>query len=112
MTPAYPKGPQKDDPLEVGDDGEKAPAGVVEGVVEKEPRQNHADEKRQEESRTRLRQLAFATGIPLRLLSGPVVGFTMGYFLDAWLGSTPWLALLFGVLGFVAGVKSLVNALK
>ncbi len=32
-----------------------------------------------------------------------VAGFLLGYWLDAWLGTTPVFMLLFGVLGFVGG---------
>jgi len=33
-----------------------------------------------------------------------VLGAWFGYLLDKWLGTSPWLFLLFFILGFVAGV--------
>jgi len=39
-----------------------------------------------------------------------MVGSAIGYGLDRWLGSTPWLFLLFFVLGFVAGVVNVVRS--
>ena len=45
------------------------------------------------------------------LVSALVVGFGIGWFLDRWLGTKPWLLLLFVVLGMVAGVLNVVRAL-
>jgi ATP synthase protein I len=39
-----------------------------------------------------------------------MVGSAIGYGLDRWLGSTPWLLLLFFVLGFIAGVVNVVRS--
>jgi len=36
----------------------------------------------------------------------------MGYFLDRWLGTEPWLLLIFTVLGIASGLLSLFRALK
>jgi F0F1-type ATP synthase assembly protein I len=33
-----------------------------------------------------------------------VMGFGCGYFLDRWLGTGPWLLLLFTLFGLVAGI--------
>lgn len=41
--------------------------------------------------------------IGLHLVSGPLVGFAMGYALDRWLGTTPWCGLAGLLLGIVAG---------
>ena len=35
-----------------------------------------------------------------------IVGGLIGYFADYWLGTKPWLLMLFLVLGFVAGVRN------
>jgi ATP synthase protein I len=35
-----------------------------------------------------------------------VLGAWFGYLLDTWLGTKPWLFLLFFVLGFVGGVMN------
>jgi ATP synthase protein I len=44
--------------------------------------------------------------IGLQLVGSTVVGLAMGYFLDKWLGTDPWLLLLFLLLGIVAGFRS------
>lgn len=38
------------------------------------------------------------------------IGFGMGWALDSWLGTRPWLMVLVGVLGFVAGVVNVYRA--
>lgn len=41
----------------------------------------------------------------LHLVSGTLVGLTMGYFLDRWLGTHPWLLIVFLLFGIAAGFK-------
>ncbi len=42
--------------------------------------------------------------IGLELVSALVVGVALGYMLDRWLGTKPWLLILFFVLGSAAGL--------
>jgi len=46
------------------------------------------------------------------LPSSIAVGLFFGWFLDRWLGTHPWLLLIFTVLGIVSGLMSLFRALK
>lgn len=39
----------------------------------------------------------------LHMVSGPAVGFGIGYGLDAWLGTNPWCGLTFLLVGVGAG---------
>ncbi|MBO4300656.1 MAG: AtpZ/AtpI family protein [Desulfovibrio sp.] len=41
--------------------------------------------------------------IGLHLVSGPIVGFAIGYGLDVWLGISPWGKLIFLFIGIGAG---------
>ncbi len=50
--------------------------------------------------------LSKAGSIGLHLVSGIIVGTAIGYFLDEWLGTHPWLLMLFMILGIVAGFKN------
>ncbi|MEI6158976.1 MAG: AtpZ/AtpI family protein, partial [Roseococcus sp.] len=43
----------------------------------------------------------------VELLSALVVGVVLGIALDRWLGTSPWLFLLFFVLGAAAGVLNI-----
>ena len=59
-----------------------------------------------------LRRLAELSSIALILPSSIAVGLFLGYLLDRWLGTAPWLLLIFTVLGIVSGLLSLFRALK
>lgn len=50
-----------------------------------------------------MRAMATNGVIGLHLVSGPIVGFAIGYGLDAWLGTGPWLKLAFFLIGILAG---------
>lgn len=50
-----------------------------------------------------LEGLATVGVIGLHMVSGPIVGVAIGYFLDEWLGTGPWLKLVFLVVGIGAG---------
>jgi ATP synthase protein I len=58
------------------------------------------------------RRLAELSSLGLILPSSIAVGLFLGYFLDRWLGTAPWLLLAFTVLGIVSGLLSLFRALK
>ncbi len=47
--------------------------------------------------------LGFAMRIGVELVAALIVGVAIGYFLDQWLGTKPWLMLLGFILGSVAG---------
>ena len=53
--------------------------------------------------RVRVR-FGFAWRVGLELVSALVVGVAIGYLLDRWLGTKPWLLILFFVLGSAAGL--------
>lgn len=62
--------------------------------------------------RPNFRKLAELSSIGLMLPSSIIVGLFFGYVLDRWLGTGPWLLLIFTVLGVVSGLLSLFRALK
>lgn len=63
-------------------------------------------------TRPNFRKLAELSSIGLLLPSSIIVGLFFGYVLDRWLGTAPWLLLIFTVLGAVSGLLSLFRALK
>jgi len=62
--------------------------------------------------RPNFRKLAELSSIGLLLPSSIIVGLVFGTFLDRWLGTAPWLLLVFTVLGVVSGLMSLFRALR
>ena len=54
--------------------------------------------------------LGFRAGV--EIFSSLVVGVGLGFLADRWLGTWPWLFLLFFVLGSVAGVLNIFRLFK
>lgn len=50
--------------------------------------------------------LSRASSIGLHMVTGTFVGGIWGYFLDDWLGTRPWLTVIFLLFGIVAGFKN------
>ena len=58
-------------------------------------------------------QKAFSYGlIGFHLVSGVVVGVLIGYYLDKFFNTSPWLTILFFFLGLVAGFKNMYTDAK
>lgn len=55
------------------------------------------------QQRDGMRAMATTGVIGLHLVSGPLVGFAIGYGLDAWLGTHPWCKIIFLLVGIGAG---------
>lgn len=50
--------------------------------------------------------LSHAGTIGLHMVSGVAVGTIIGWLLDKWLGTSPWLTGIFLIVGIVAGFKN------
>jgi ATP synthase protein I len=48
----------------------------------------------------------------IELVAGLMIGFGIGWGLDALFGTGPWLLVLFILLGFVAGVKTMLRTAR
>ena len=55
-------------------------------------------------------QAQLAWRMVIELVAGLGIGFGMGYGLDALLGTSPWLMIVFIFLGFAAGVKTMMRS--
>jgi ATP synthase protein I len=53
--------------------------------------------------------MAKAMRLSTELIGGIVVGGAIGYFLDKWLGTFPWLFILMFMLGSAAGITNVVR---
>lgn len=56
------------------------------------------------------RELAKYSALGLEMALSVVIGMGIGYYLDRWLGTEPWLMIVWIALGFAAGVRSLYRA--
>lgn len=56
--------------------------------------------------------IASASVVGLNLVSATFVGLLIGYWLDKWLDTGPWLLLVFLVLGIVAGFQNVLVEVK
>jgi ATP synthase protein I len=46
------------------------------------------------------------------LVAATVVGLVLGYWLDRWLGSAPWLTMAGTLLGIAAGYVQIIRAVR
>jgi ATP synthase protein I len=56
------------------------------------------------------RELGKYSALGLEMAISVVIGMGIGYYLDRWLGTGPWLTIVWIGLGFAAGVRSLYRA--
>ena len=50
--------------------------------------------------------------IGLHLVGSTVIGLAMGYYLDKWLETRPWLTMFFLVMGIVSGFRHVFREAK
>ncbi|MBM3295992.1 MAG: AtpZ/AtpI family protein [Candidatus Aminicenantes bacterium] len=62
--------------------------------------------------RENFRRIADLSSLGLMLPSSIAVGLFLGYLLDKWLGTGPWLLFIFLLLGIASGFLSLLRGLK
>lgn len=72
--------------------------------------------RQDDESETRRQQRGAGLGIAFRiateLVAGLVVGAGIGWLLDSWLGTRPWLMIVFFLLGAAAGMMGVFRAVS
>ena len=56
------------------------------------------------------RELGRYSALGLEMAASVLIGLAIGYYLDKWLGTGPWLMVLWVGIGFAAGVRSLYRA--
>ncbi|MEM8822693.1 MAG: AtpZ/AtpI family protein [Pseudomonadota bacterium] len=72
-------------------------------LEEKRPEEKHHMEEHYSQA-----QLAWR--MVIELVAGLGIGLGIGYGLDALLGTQPWLMVVFTLLGFAAGVKTMISS--
>ena len=57
-------------------------------------------------------KLGIAFKISCEMVAAVVVGTIIGYILDNWFGTKPWLILIFFFVGVIAGILNVVRSAK
>jgi ATP synthase protein I len=70
----------------------------------------HADPAARTSKRAYNALNASSVGLELGLSVG--IGLLIGYYMDKWLGTTPWLLLLWMVFGLIAGFRGVIRAVN
>jgi len=65
-----------------------------------------------EERRAILRAMGLMSQIAFIFVACVVIGLVIGRFLDDWLGTSPWLLLVFVLLGCVSAFKAVFDLSK
>lgn len=66
----------------------------------------------EEKDKSIYKQFFNASTVGMALVSGMLVGGAMGYFLDKWLGTAPWLLFVFLIFGIIAGIKNAIHYMR
>jgi len=56
--------------------------------------------------------LGLASMMGIHLVSGVIVGMAMGYYLDKFFDTKPWLTLIFLIFGIIAGYKNMFREMQ
>jgi F0F1-type ATP synthase assembly protein I len=79
--------------------------------LDEQPKDTKATAPGMEKAASYSRQTALAFELPFTLVGPPILGGILGYFLDHWLHTRPFLMLLLGLLGFVGGLREMLRRL-
>lgn len=63
-----------------------------------------------QDRRVFFRELGKYSALGLEMAASVLISAAIGYYLDKWLGTAPWLMVLWIGIGFAAGVRSLYRA--
>jgi ATP synthase protein I len=60
-----------------------------------------------EDKRQLMRSLSFLSSIGISMVAASFIGLFIGVYLDKWLGTTPWMTLIWLGIGLVAGFRNI-----
>jgi ATP synthase protein I len=60
-----------------------------------------------EDRRQLIRSVGFLSSVGISMVASTFIGLAMGYYLDKWLGTSPWFTLLFLAFGIAAGFRNI-----
>lgn len=83
---------------------------LLEKLNQMHPPEQEKDQETQNVSQMQETSRAFAA--ISQIFSGIIVGGLIGYGLDMFLETTPWLTVIFFPIGFIAGIMNMIRMLK
>ncbi|MDF1581368.1 MAG: AtpZ/AtpI family protein [Desulfuromonadales bacterium] len=60
-----------------------------------------------ENKRELIKSLGFLSSVGISVVASTLIGLAMGHYLDKWLGTEPWLTMIFLGLGIVSGFRNI-----
>ena len=60
-----------------------------------------------EERQQLFKTLGFLSSVGISMVAATFIGLAMGYYLDKWLGTAPWLTLIFLLFGIISGFRNI-----
>ena len=70
------------------------------------------EKNRKEQNRAFMTALSMLSQIGINIIVCVAIGLAIGYYLDRWLGTRPWLLILFIFIGVAAAFKSIFDMAK
>jgi len=60
-----------------------------------------------EDRRELFKSLGFLSSVGICMVASILIGMAMGYYLDQWLGTAPWMLLIFLGFGIASGFRNI-----
>jgi ATP synthase protein I len=60
-----------------------------------------------EDKRQLMRSLGFLSSIGISMVASSIIGLFIGYYLDKWLGTSPWMTLIWLGIGIASGFRNI-----
>ena len=60
-----------------------------------------------EDKRELFKSLGFLSSVGISMVASTFIGLAMGFYLDKWLGTNPWMTLIFLGFGIVSGFRNI-----
>jgi ATP synthase protein I len=60
-----------------------------------------------EDRRQLIKSLGFLSSVGICMVASCLIGLAMGFYLDRWLGTSPWLTLVFLGFGIASGFRNI-----
>jgi ATP synthase protein I len=60
-----------------------------------------------EDNRQLMRSLSFLSSLGISMVASSFIGLFIGYYLDKWLGTSPWMTLIWLGIGIASGFRNI-----